>query len=68
MRERRRIGSRMRDLRRAHGLTQEQLADRIGLDNKTISRAENGRYRVPLDHLLLVARGLGIAIADLVGE
>lgn len=68
LRERQRIGEQMRRLRRARGLTQEQLAERTGLDNKTISRAENAVHPIPLDHLLMIARGIGVRLVDLVAE
>lgn len=68
MRERRRIGWRIRAARLTADLTQEQLAERTGLDRKTVSRAENGRHRIPLDHLLLIARGIGVRLVDLVEE
>lgn len=66
--ERRRIGIRIRQLRHDRELTQEQVAERTGLDRKTISRAENGVYPMPLDHLLMVARALNVSLTHLVAE
>lgn len=63
---RREIGVRIRAGRRAARLTQEQLAEHIGRDRKTIVRWENA-YSVPdLDDLLLLADALDIPLADLV--
>lgn len=59
------VGERIRDHRHAAGLSQLQLADRAGIDNKTISRAENGRYAVSIDQLARIARALGISSAEL---
>jgi transcriptional regulator with XRE-family HTH domain len=60
------LGDRLRTCRKAAGLTQWQLAERIGRDNKTISRWENG-HRIPtaLD-LIHIAHALDIPLRDLV--
>jgi transcriptional regulator with XRE-family HTH domain len=54
------VGHRIRTLRRAAGLTQQQLAERIGIDLKTISRAENGVYAISIDQAARIARGLDV--------
>jgi DNA-binding XRE family transcriptional regulator len=54
------IGRRIRALRDEQGLTQIQLAERVGIDNKTVSRAENGRYPISVDLAARIARGLGV--------
>jgi transcriptional regulator with XRE-family HTH domain len=59
------VGERIRDHRRAAGLSQVQLADRAGIDHKTISRAENGVFAVSIDQLARLARALGISSAEL---
>lgn len=38
----------LRELRRAAGLTQAELAERLGLDRTTITRAERGERRVDM--------------------
>ena len=53
--------------RRAVGLTQIQLAERIDRDHKTISRWENGHRAPDLDDLILMADALGVPLRDLVG-
>lgn len=53
-------GRRLRALRRERGLTQIQLAERCGIDNKTISRAENGRYAISIDQVARLARALDV--------
>lgn len=53
------VGERIRDQRHAAGLSQVQLADRAGIDHKTVSRAENGVYAVSVDQLARLARALG---------
>ncbi|WP_433893002.1 helix-turn-helix domain-containing protein [Streptomyces sp. CA-111067] len=53
-------GRRLRDLRRERGLTQMQLADRCGIDNKTISRAENGVFAISIDQVARLTRALDV--------
>lgn len=54
------VGRRIRELRSAAGLTQMALADRAGLDHRTISRAENGVHSINIDIVLRISRGLGV--------
>lgn len=62
----REIGVRIRAARRTARLTQEQLAERVGRDRKTVVRWENA-YSVPdLEDLLLIAHALDVPVADLV--
>lgn len=61
VRENRRIlGQRLSVLRRERDLTQEQLAERVGVDIKTISRAENGHFNIGIDLLGALARALEV--------
>lgn len=62
---RREIGDRIRTLRRHAGLSQVQLADRIGRDHKTIHRWETAATDPTLTDLLLLADALGVPLADL---
>ncbi len=43
------IGKFLSELRREQELTQEQLAEKLGTSNKTISRWENGNYMPPVE-------------------
>ena len=57
----RRWSTLLRDLRKAAGLTQEQLAERTGLTVRAISNIERGRVARPHRHSLeVLARGLGL--------
>ena len=49
------IGQFIAELRKEHGYTQEQLGDKIGVTNKTISRWETGMYLPPADTLLMIS-------------
>ncbi len=46
--------------RKLNGLTQSQLADRAGLERKTVVRLENSDAGVSMDALLRVLNALGV--------
>ena len=56
--QRQRIGQRIAEIRKAQGITQQDLADRTGIQRNHISRIEQGRYSVGFDTLQLIAEGL----------
>jgi putative transcriptional regulator len=60
-----RLGSNLKEIRTAAGLTQAELADRIGVSRKTINTVENGVF-VPSTTLALeLARTLGVTVEAL---
>lgn len=56
------IGSRITQLRKARGMTQEELAAATGIRQEHLSRIEAGRYSVGVDTLAKIAEGLGCKI------
>ncbi|MEU5716543.1 helix-turn-helix transcriptional regulator [Streptomyces sp. NPDC020403] len=60
------IGEHIRTARQAAGLTQEQVALRIGMDRATYNRIEQGHSSPLLDSLILIADALGVPLATLV--
>lgn len=46
--------------RKLAGLTQSQLADRSGIDRKTVIRLERGDAAISAEHLLRVFHALGV--------
>ena len=52
-------------LRKEKGLTQEQLGDKMGVTNKTVSRWETGKYLPPADILLLMSELFDVSINEL---
>ncbi|MFE2911224.1 helix-turn-helix domain-containing protein [Kitasatospora indigofera] len=54
------VGARLRVLRRERGYSQVQLAERIGIDHRTISRIENGVHATDIDMLWRISNGLGV--------
>ena len=59
------FGRRVRSLRVAHGLSQEELAERAGLHRTYVSSLERGQRNVGLDNVHALARALEVAPADL---
>lgn len=63
--DQKKIGLFLRTLRKDKGLTQEQLADEMGVSNRTVSRWENG-YNLPdFDVLLELSRFYGVQIDEI---
>jgi transcriptional regulator with XRE-family HTH domain len=60
------LGQRIGDLRRSAGLSQDDLADRIGMERRSIQRYERGERDPRFSELLLVAEALGVDMTDLV--
>jgi transcriptional regulator with XRE-family HTH domain len=63
---RREIGVRLREARLRAGLTQAQLAERIGREHRTIHRWEYATRIPSLEDLLLLADALDVPLAELV--
>ena len=61
-----RFGRKLRELRQARGLSQEQLAFLAGLHRTYISSAERGERNVSLVNLGRLAKALGAQPSDLV--
>lgn len=60
-----RLGIRLKEVRTAVGLTQAELAERVGVSRKTVNTVENGVF-IPSTLLALgLARALGVKVEDL---
>ncbi|MGH8703585.1 MAG: helix-turn-helix domain-containing protein [Burkholderiales bacterium] len=62
------LGSRIAELRKEQNLTQQQLADELGIAQQVIASYEIGRRRVPVSTLPALARALAVPIESLLGE
>ncbi|GAA1695654.1 XRE family transcriptional regulator [Microbacterium sediminicola] len=60
------MGTRLRAVRRARGLTLEELAHGCDMSTSTLSRLESGKRQATLELLLPLTRRLGIRLDDLV--
>lgn len=65
MEAKRDLGRRLKTLRKRAALTQEDLAERAGLNPKYISGIERGRENPTLDTLLRLAKELGAQPVEL---
>lgn len=59
------LGSRIKALRSANNLTQEQVADQIGISRQKYARIESGVNSVTLDILSKVAEIMGVTVGDI---
>lgn len=60
-----RLASRLKEVRTEAGLTQAELAERVGVSRKTVNTVENGVF-IPSTLLALgLARALGAKVEDL---
>jgi len=62
---RKRLGMRIREMRKSAGITQEELGERASLNYKFIGELERGRVNVGLDSIARIAGALGVKIGDL---
>ena len=62
------IPNRLREWRKARGLTLDQLAERLGTTNQTLSRYERGERSLTIDLLLQIAPHLDCKPADLLPD
>ena len=59
------IGGFLRNLRKEQGLTQEELGEKLGATNKTISRWETGTYMPPVDVLLQMSKLYDVSVNEI---
>lgn len=64
--DQKKTGSFLKELRKAKGLTQEQLAERLNVSNRTISRWETGSNMPDLDLLIEMADFYDVDIRELI--
>ena len=63
-----RIGSLIRDRRRALGMTQEECAALVGMSRLSLTRVELGYRRIKLPELAAICEALGCSAEDLLGD
>ncbi len=59
------LGERIKALRSGMHLTQEQVADKIGISRQKYARIENGTNNITLEVLAQIAKVLGVQVADI---
>jgi transcriptional regulator with XRE-family HTH domain len=58
------VGARLRQLRKAAGMSQQMLGERLGLTFQQVQKYERGTNRVSASKLHEAAQILGVAISD----
>lgn len=62
------IHIKLRELRRARGLTVNTLAEKIGENHQKVGRIERGRRSLTVDYLLKISKALGTPLESLFAE
>ena len=62
-----RIGARVRELREAAGLTQQQVADHLHVHRMTVWRVEHGRFDLGASQLRPLAHLFGVPPSEILG-
>lgn len=63
-----RLGARVRARREALGLSQAELAEKVDISANYVSVLERGVKLPTLDTLVILAKGLGVPVSELLGE
>jgi transcriptional regulator with XRE-family HTH domain len=61
------LGARIAQARKSQGITQQQLADQLGIAQQTLAHYEVGRLRVPASMLPVLAQLLTLSLDELMG-
>ena len=62
------LGARVAQARKEQGLTQQQLAEQLGIAQQTLAHYEVGRLRIPASMLPTLAQLLGLTMEALMGQ
>ncbi|MDB9496072.1 helix-turn-helix transcriptional regulator [Spirulina major CS-329] len=60
-----RLGSRIREIRKAKGLSQEVFADQCNLDRTYIGGVERGERNISFLNLYIISSNLGLSLSEL---
>ena len=64
--DQKKIGNFLRELRKEKNLTQEQVADRLGVSGRTISRWETGAYMPDISLIVDIAEMYDVDVRDII--
>lgn len=62
------LNKNIKHLRNCKGISQQDLADKVGIDRSTISRIENNEIETTIDNALKISDVLEVPIADLLNK
>ena len=60
-----RLGTRIKELRQATGLSQEKFALKIGMDRTYYASVENGKRNISIINLEKISKGLEVSLLEL---
>jgi transcriptional regulator with XRE-family HTH domain len=60
-----RLGNRIRNLRKKHGWTQVEMAEKVGIDRSFLADVERGKRNVSILNVELMAKGLRVSLSQL---
>lgn len=58
---------RIREVREEYGYTQQKIADILNIGQRTYSDYENGKTRIPIDSLIILAKYYNVSLDYLSG-
>lgn len=61
------LHNKLQEIRKREGLTQQQLADKLGVTQQTVWYYENGKREMKSSVLISMAEALGCTVAELLG-
>lgn len=62
------LNNNIKFLRNKNGISQQGLADKVGIDRSTVSRIENNEIETTIDNAIKIAEALNVSLYDLVGK
>ncbi|MGJ7531386.1 helix-turn-helix domain-containing protein [Variovorax sp. GB1P17] len=62
------LGAAIRSMRKARGISQEELAHRSQVDRSYMSSVERGTQNPSIMAVLCIAKGIGVSVAQLSAE
>ena len=62
------LNNNIKFLRSEKNISQQKLADEIGVDRSTISRIENGEIETTIDNAIKISNALNVSINDLISK
>ena len=62
------VGRKIKQYRKQHAMTQNELASKVGVRSLHITNIENGKKGVSLDTLLLICECLHVSVSDVLPE
>ncbi len=62
------LNNNIKYLRSLRGISQQGLADKVGIDRSTVSRIENDEIETTIDNAIKIAEALDVSLYELVGK